>query len=127
MKTGTNKNAVFVGGGSGPNIFPDPTAALAAFANTLPGQSGNRNPIRGDGYFGIDLGLGKRFTMPWKESHSIQFRVEAFNVSNTVRFDTNNVSVTNVSLSLGSPNTWGNYAEVLTTPRVIQFSARYEF
>jgi len=127
VKTGTNKNAMFVGGGSGPNIFPDPTAALAAFANTLPGQSGNRNPIRGDGYFGIDLGLGKRFIMPWKESHSIQFRVEAFNVSNTVRFDTNNVSVTNVSLSLGSPNTWGNYAEVLTTPRVIQFSARYEF
>jgi len=127
VKTATTKNAVFVGGGSGPNIFPDPTAALAAFANTLPGQSGNRNPIRGDGYFGVDLGLGKRFIMPWKESHSLQFRAEAFNVSNTVRFDANNVTVTNVSLSLGSPNTWGNYAEVLTTPRVLQFSLRYEF
>ena len=127
VKTGTTKNAALVGGGGGPNIFPDPTAALAAFANTLPGQSGNRNPIRGDGYFGIDLGLGKRFIMPWKDSHSIQFRAEAFNVTNTVRFDTNNVTVGNVSLSLGSPNSWGNYSEVLTNPRVIQFSARYEF
>ena len=127
VKTGTNKNAASVGGGSGPNLFPDPTLALKSFANTLPGQSGQRNILRGDGYFGIDVGLGKRFVMPWKDSHSIQFRVEAFNVTNTARFDANNVTFANVSLSLGSPNSWGNYAETLTTPRVIQFSARYEF
>ena len=123
----TTKNVASVGGGSGPNIFPDPTAALAQFANTLPGESGRRNPIRGDGFFGIDLGLGKRFIMPWKDSHSIQFRAEAFNVSNTAKFDPNNVTVANVSLTLGSPSTWGNYAETLTKPRVLQFSLRYEF
>ena len=123
----TTKNVASVGGGSGPNIFPDPTAALAQFANTLPGESGRRNPIRGDGFFGIDVGLGKRFIMPWKDSHSIQFRAEAFNVSNTAKFDPNNVTVANVSLTLGSPSTWGNYAETLTKPRVLQFSLRYEF
>ena len=93
----------------------------------MPGESGQRNILRGDGYFGIDVGLGKRFVMPWKDSHSIQFRAEAFNVTNTARFDSNNVTVANVSLTLGSPNSWGNYAETLTTPRVIQFSLRYEF
>ena len=68
VKTGTNKNAASVGGGSGPNLFPDPAAALLSFANTLPGQSGQRNILRGDGYFGIDIGLGKRFVMPWKDT-----------------------------------------------------------
>jgi hypothetical protein len=106
----------------GPNMFPDPNAAFAAFELTWPGESGTRNPIRGDGFFTIDAGLGKRFVMPYNEKHSIQFRAEAFNVTNTVRFDVNQSSLT-----LGSQGSFGKYNGTLNSPRVMQFGARYEF
>ena len=53
----------------------------------MPGQTGGRNQLRGQGYFDIDTGLYKNFTMPWSEKQRLQFRWEAYNVTNTVRFD----------------------------------------
>jgi hypothetical protein len=122
----TTKNAppALPSGTGGPNMFVNPGTALAAYDFTLPGESGQRNGIRGDGFFTIDLGLGKRFTLfnLKDHPHSLQFRAEAFNVSNTVRFD-----VTTANLTLGDPANFGKYTSLLTTPRVMQFSARYEF
>jgi hypothetical protein len=118
----TTKNAPAVVGAGGPNVFADPRAALAAFDFTLPGQIGNRNGIRGDGYFTIDTGVGKRFKMPYSEKHSLQFRWEAFNATNSARFDPNSLS-----LNIGNQGTFGKYSDVLTQPRVMQFGLRYEF
>ncbi|MCS7026729.1 MAG: carboxypeptidase-like regulatory domain-containing protein [Bryobacteraceae bacterium] len=118
----TTKNAPAVTGLGGPNLFRDPNAALAAFDFTLPGQIGNRNGLRGDGYFTIDLGVNKRFQMPYSEKHSLQIRWETFNFTNSVRFD-----VASASLSLSNQGTFGRYGGVLTQPRVMQFGARYEF
>lgn len=115
---GTTKNSTT----GGPNMFPDPNTAFNTFELTWPGQSGSRNPIRGDGFFTVDVGVGKRFVMPYSEKHSIQFRAEAFNVTNTVRFDVNQSS-----LSLGAQGSFGKYNGTLNTPRVLQFGARYEF
>jgi len=115
---GTTKNSPI----GGANIFPNPNAAFSAFALTYPGQIGSRNVVRGDGFFTIDTGLGKRFIMPYNEHHSIQIRAEAFNVTNTVRFDVNQLS-----LSLSNPGTFGKYSGTLNNPRVMQFGARYEF
>lgn len=120
--TSRNAPAAVAGGRPGPNIFADPKAALDAYSHTLPGESGQRNGIRGDGYFGIDLGLAKRFRMPFNESHSLQFRWEIFNLTNSVRFDVNASSA-----SLGSAATFGKYNDILTPPRVMQFGLRYEF
>ena len=103
-------------------MFPNPDAAFATFDLTMPGESGSRNPVRGDGFFNIDMGLSKRFTMPYSEKHSIQVRAEAFNISNSVSFDVNQSS-----LSLGSQGSFGKYNGTLNTPRVFQFGARYEF
>src|SRR5579872_6594146 len=77
----------------GPNLFPDPAAAFSAFELTFPGQSGSRNIIRGEGFFTIDTGLSKRFAMFYNEKHSIQIRAEAFNVTNSVRFEANQLSL----------------------------------
>jgi hypothetical protein len=118
----TNKNAPAVTGAGGPNIFDDPRPAAAAYSNTLPGETGQRNGVRGDGFFGLDASLAKRFTMPYKESHSLQFRWEVFNVTNTVRFDP-----TSATIDLGNIGTFGKYTDTLTTPRVMQFALRYEF
>jgi hypothetical protein len=103
------------------NLFPDPSAALANFRPTLAGESGVRNNFRGQGYAGLDMGLGKRWVMPYAESHSVQFRWEVFNVLNLTRFDVQ--TITN-SIDEGA---FGQYSGLLTNPRVMQFALRYDF
>ena len=109
-----------------PNIFANGPAAINSFAPAYAGESGQRNSIRGDGYFGIDLGLAKRWLMPWSEKQSLQFRWEVFNVTNTVRFDVQSALLSN-SLGLGSGTSFGNYSGLLNNPRIMQFALRYEF
>ena len=113
------------------NIFgndpiADPNGAAVAAFNSyqpdFPGQVGARNTLRGDGFAGLDLGLDKRWKMPWKETHSLQFRWEVFNVLNLTRFD-----VQSLSLSLTNQSSFGNYSALLTNPRTMQFALRYEF
>ena len=111
------------------NLFPDPSAAENLFSPALPGQVGVRNFVRGDGYFGIDLGLSKRWKMPWSEKHGLALRWEVFNVTNSTRFDFNDQNASSPSESNNSiavPN-FGNYTHLMTNPRVMQFALRYEF
>jgi Carboxypeptidase regulatory-like domain/TonB dependent receptor len=117
--TGTTKNP-----DGSVNIFPGPqgVTGLGAFAPTLPGESGTRNPIRGDGFAGFDAGLSKRWTMPWKESQSLQFRWEVFNVLNLTRFD-----VQTITANIDQGSSFGNYSGLSTNPRVMQFALRFEF
>jgi hypothetical protein len=111
------------------NLFPDPAKAESSFLPALPGQVGVRNFVRGDGYFGIDLGLSKRWKMPWSEKQSAALRWEVFNVTNSARFDFNDQNAGSASESNNSiavPN-FGNYTHLMTNPRVMQFALRYEF
>jgi hypothetical protein len=120
--SGAFKNAPSVAGTGGPNVFADPSTALKAFDFTVPGQTGNRNVIRGDGPFSINLGVSKRFQMPYAETHSIQLRWETFNLTNTVRFD-----VSSLTLDLGNVTNFGKYSGTLGSPRQMQFALRYQF
>ena len=86
-----------------------------------PGEAGERNNFRGDGYFGVDSGLSKSWNV-W-ERRSLKFTWEVFNVTNPVRFDTNPLSLGN-NLTTGS---LGIYSATLTAPRVQQFSLRFAF
>jgi hypothetical protein len=81
---GQTKNAPAIAGTGGPNMFLNPQPGLDAFQYVMPGEIGNRNPVRGDGMFHIEAALMKRLYMPSNEKHSMQFRWEVFNVSNTV-------------------------------------------
>jgi hypothetical protein len=90
--------------------------------NPFPGEAGQRNNFRGDGYFGADAGLSKT----WKanDRNSIRFSWEVFNVSNSVRFDVNPLtSLQNMTTS----GEFGVYDATLTKPRVQQASLRYLF
>src|SRR5205814_7502018 len=73
QSTGVHSNVASVPSDKklGPNIFGDPGAAFKAYQNTLPGGVGTRNLLRGSGYMDLDMGLGKKWTMPWKETHSL--------------------------------------------------------
>jgi hypothetical protein len=118
FQQGTTKNSP----SGGPNVFPDPSSAFSAFGLTYPGQSGSRNVIRGDGFLTIDAGLTKRFRMFYNENHALQIRAEVFNLTNSVRFDVNQMS-----LSMSNSVAFGKYNGTLNSPRVFQFGARYEF
>jgi hypothetical protein len=119
----TTKNAV----GGYPSPFADPASAINYFRRALPGEVGLRNVLRGDGYFTIDLGVSKSWSMPWKESHKLKFRWETFNLTNSVRFDTGNVT-----MFPDIASSFGRYDGSLATcdgaaGRCMQFAFRYEF
>jgi hypothetical protein len=56
----------------------------AAFTEAPPGYlaAWAANTIQDPGIFAFDMEIHKQFRMPYKESHSVQFRLEAFNVLN---------------------------------------------
>ena len=119
-----NKNAPAVSGPGGPNLWSNPSAALAAFtvSGTFAGQTGSRDSMRGDGFFNIDSGVYKNFTMPWSESQHLQFRWEAYNLTNTVKFDPNSAN-----LSLTSTAKFGQLSRQLGNPRQMEFALRFTF
>jgi hypothetical protein len=122
VATGHVHNIASLDGKGGPGLFPDPKAALDSFGYELPGGVGTRNALRGDGIFNIDTNLSKRFVMPYNEKHSVQFRWETFNLTNTAKFDVNSLS-----LDISTSGTFGKYSAMLTQPRIMQFGLRYEF
>ena len=117
------KTGQFIDKDGDPNFFKDATTALSSFRYAHPGESGQRNNLRGPGYFGIDAGLSKA----WKvtESQNVKFSWEVFNVTNAVRFDVAGLPVTNGLLDAGP--SFGKYTNTLTKPRVMQLALRYSF
>ena len=91
-----------------------------------PGEAGQRNNFRGDGFYDMDSGLTKSWNIT--ERQTLKFAWEVFNVTNSVRFDTSTASSTGQGLNnVATSNTLGSYASTLTFPRVQQFSLRYTF
>ena len=119
-----------------PNLFSDPTAAYRSFRNARPGEVGDRNVIRNEGFVSLDMGLTKQFKLPW-EGHSLQFRWEVFNVTNTQRFDA--LTIADLGLDIdpflgGEPSAeFGQFTSTQTplnetkAGRVMQFALRYQF
>ena len=124
--TARPKTGVFKRNGS-VSVFADPAAAQADFTLPLPGGVGSRNILRGDGFASWDMSLGKKWALP-KESHSLQFRWEVFNVANLTRFNAQGLGSSSLLTSLTQqPANFGAYTSLLTQPRVMQFDLRYEF
>jgi hypothetical protein len=123
-------NTTNVGGANRGDLLRDPNLPSSErsidrwFDKTaiIPGQQGvldnaGRNLIVGPPTRAFDFSLSRRFIMPW-EGHSMQFRFESFNFTNTPVF--------------GRPNTNVNAAAAATIntadePRRIQFGLKYVF
>jgi hypothetical protein len=133
VQTAPVKSGLFHDPSTGaPTAFADPAAVVSGVSITtgvpatltplrfaFPGEAGSRNAFRGQGFFGLDASLAKS----WKvtERVKLKFAWDVFNVTNSVRFDTN--SIDNGSDDGG----FGLYSGTLTTPRVQQFSLRLTF
>jgi len=110
--------------GGNPQYFDDPKAVNDVSHGTpvrlpYPGEAGQRNNFRGDGYFDTDSGVSKSWNI--HEFSTLKFAWEVYNVTNSVRFD---------PASIGSQLTGGNLGvanKLLTVPRRMQFSLRYDF
>ena len=109
-----------------PSPFQDPEAVLDMLRYANPGEVGFRNMLRGDGYIGADIGVGKSFGLPYG-GHRLRVRWDVFNLTNTARFNTNSVTMTP-----DQATTFGRYDGTLATcdgraGRCMQGSLRYEF
>jgi hypothetical protein len=107
--------------------FFDNAGAINSGINTggpirlsYPGENGQRNNFRGDGIFDLDSGLSKAWA--FGDYGKLRFGWEVYNVTNTNRFDVpGGQQVQLTSGSLGVSNV------LLSTPRRMQFSLRYDF
>jgi hypothetical protein len=105
-----------------PNIFRDPTVAALGFDYAYPGESGIKNNVRGDGFFGLDMNLAKQWKIPHMESKSIEARWSVFNVTNSVRFDAYSMQD-----EWDAASSFGNYTTTITNPRVMEFALIFHF
>ena len=105
-------------------VFQNPSASQAQFVIPFPGSGASRNVLRGPGYAGLDMGLSKRWR--FRETQSVQFTWQVFNVLNLVRFNGQGVGSAVTSIEQ-APTQFGTYSSLLTSPRVMQFALRYEF
>lgn len=115
------------------NVFADPQAAFNSFRNARPGETGERNTLRGPMFQNLDLGLAKEWTMPWSEGHKFQFRWEVFNVANWQYFAITNQTRTtwglpqDPELSQAASSFGRIYTDIQGSPRRMQFGFRYSF
>ena len=107
--------------GGQPNAFKNQTTAINNLRPPYAGETGQRNAYRGDGYFSIDSGLSKVISI--REHEQVKFAAEAFNTTNSVRFDPASIS----NNAYGNPSSYGRYTGLLTQGRRLQLSLRYGF
>jgi hypothetical protein len=85
------------------------------------GEAGERNNFRGDGVFDLDMAVSKSWAL-WEQVR-LKFAAEAYNLTNTVRFD---VSPNGLAAGTANPNL-GIYSQPLSTYRRMQFGLRLDF
>ena len=92
---------------------------MAAYANAPAGERGNayRGQIYGPGYFNTDLAVSRLLNLAG--SRTVELRVEAFNLLNTVNW-------ANPNVILGSA-TAGRITATAGDPRIMQFALKYAF
>ena len=117
MTTPTPSGGVHIDQNGIPSIFSN-TSTSSNFQDQPPEGAGTRAAVRLAPIFNVDAALSKVFNLPW-EGKRLQFRAEAFNALNHPNF-------TNPSLSLQSPQTFGEFQGTLE-PRSMQFALRLEF
>jgi len=118
----------FILNGTTPNVFSNPltgaSAAINQFRASFPGESGQRNELRGPGTFNIDVGLSKSWNIT--EAQSVKFTWENFNLTNSPRFDVGTMQLDGNN-AVTSNTSFGNFSSTLSNPRVMEFAVRYTF
>jgi hypothetical protein len=116
-----------------PSMFAS-TDAGSDFVPAYSGYVGDRNNLRGFHYWNDDMSLSKIFKV--SEGKQLSFRVEAYNLTNSVSFANPELSIYQATgkTSAGGPaafgsSTFGEVTKTLATasPRVLQMALRFTF
>jgi hypothetical protein len=99
--------------------FSDATAALAALRFPAHGEIGNRNSLRGPGFWNADTAVLKKIKLPWSEKQMLTLRWESYNLFNHNAFALPNVTITS--------STFGQITSSASSPREMQFALRFDF
>jgi hypothetical protein len=113
-------------GGHGPNDpYFDPNA-FAPVTDIRFGTSG-RNIVRGPGLFNLNASLVREFKLT--ERFSLQFRTEAYGLTNTPQFANPGATVSNAKFVNGQITSYGGYDIISssTGQRQIRFALRLSF
>lgn len=90
---------------------------VASFRTAYPGETGQRNELRYNGYIDFDDGLSKTFRV-YREQ-GLRLSVEVFNMMNNVVMGAPTGSINSAK--------FGNYTAIQNQPRQFQFSGKYTF
>ena len=92
----------------------------AAFAQTTAGTYGNLGigTVVGPGFWEWDESISRQFQI--REGQQLEFRAEAFNVTNSLRRG-------NPGVGLSNANTFGVIQSSVGGPRILQFALKYVF
>ena len=101
-----------------PDGKPNPGSA---FTPNVPGSFGNagRNSLIGPKYFTMDFSAHKEFKMFYRDTHQLQFRLEAFNVMNHPVWGIPNTNVTSSG--------FGTVTGTAVSMRQLQLALKYSF
>jgi hypothetical protein len=124
--TGNVKTRFHFDQNGSPQFFDNPNTINQGLSTggpirfSYPGENGQRNNFRGEGIFDLDSGLTKAWRLG--DYGNLKFAWEVYNVTNTDRFDVpSNQQIQLTSGTLGVSNS------LLSVPRRMQFSLRYDF
>jgi hypothetical protein len=84
--------------------------------------------VRGPGQHNFDLAIERSF--PVRESVSMRFRAECFNLTNTPQFGNPNTGLGYTDPTLENPSassSFGKISSLTANPRIIQFAAKLQF
>ena len=113
--------------------FADPVYAMQSFRASRPGEVGSLGVFRTLHTRNLDMTLSKSFTMPWSETHKLQFKWDVFNVANFQQLEIGSAFGSRYSipidpdLTIPSDNFGVIFNSIEGTPRRMQFGLRYEF
>jgi hypothetical protein len=90
----------------------------AMFQTPEAGETGSaRNLFTGPGFFQVDLGIFKNVNLTSRSQ--VQFRIEIFNVFDTVNFADPNILVT--------AGSFGTITDTRVPPRIVQLGLKWKF
>jgi hypothetical protein len=108
-------------GGTGLNLFADPSAVFSAFRPamvSLDTTSGAGGQLRGLPRWNVDVALSRKFR--FTERWSATFSGQLFNAFNVVQFG-------DPTVSLQNPQAFGVLSAQVNSPRIIQFGLHIDF
>jgi hypothetical protein len=113
-------------GGHGPNApYFDPLAFAPVSAVRF--GTGGRNIVRGPGYFNLDASVFRDFRIT--EKIKLQFRTEAYGLTNTPQFANPSATVSNATFSNGAITNFNGYDIISSSSgeRQIRFALKLIF